>query len=116
MENKNGEWIMRGMSWDDPCRIRTWKELVNWIKEIGFLPFFANEVKGFSAEEHVSPDFWWTGDLEQDPWEWRKIIAERHEVAYGNGARLLLSAMRLPMGSFLARGQDSSVWNGCHIL
>ncbi|MCI8922588.1 MAG: hypothetical protein HFI45_01075 [Lachnospiraceae bacterium] len=83
MENKNGEWIMRGMSWDDPCRIRTWKELVNWIKEIGFLPFFANEVKGFSAEEHVSPDFWWTGDLEQDPWEWRKIIAERHEVAYG---------------------------------
>lgn len=49
MENKNGEWIMRGMSWDDPCRIRTWKELVNWIKEIGFLPFFANEVKGFSV-------------------------------------------------------------------
>ena len=52
---------------------------------------FANEVKGFSAEE-----------------PWNRIP--------GNGARLLLSAMRLPMGSFLARGQDSSVWNGCHIL
>ena len=83
MENENGEWIMRGMDWNDPYRIRTWKELVKWIKEVGFLPLFANEVKGFSAEEHVSPNFWWTGDREQDPWEWREIIAASHEVAYG---------------------------------
>ena len=74
---------MRGMSWDDPYRIRTWRELVNWINEIGFLPLFANEVAGFSVEEHVSPNFWWTGDQEQDPWEWREIIAASHEVAYG---------------------------------
>ncbi len=83
MASENGEWIMRGMDWNDPCRIRTWKELVKWIKEVGFLPLFANEVKGFSAEEHVSPNFWWTGDREQDPWEWREIIAASHEVAYG---------------------------------
>ena len=62
MANEGGEWIMRGMSWDDPHRIRTWRELVNWINEVGFLPLFANEVSGFSAEEHVSPSFWWTGD------------------------------------------------------
>lgn len=83
MASENGEWIMRGMDWNDPYRIRTWKELVKWIKEVGFLPLFANEVKGFSAEEHVSPNFWWTGDREQDPWEWREIIAASHEVAYG---------------------------------
>lgn len=83
MASENGEWIMRGMDWNDPCRIRTWKELVKWIKEVGFLPLFANEVKGFSAEEHVSPNFWWTGDREQDPWEWREIIAASHEAAYG---------------------------------
>ena len=83
MMNENGEWIMRGMDWNNPYRIRTWKELVKWIKEVGFLPLFANEVKGFSAEEHVSPNFWWTGDREQDPWEWREIIAASHEVAYG---------------------------------
>ena len=71
------------MSWDDPYRIHTWRELVNWINEIGFLPLFANEVAGFSAEEHISPDFWWTGDREQDPWEWREIIAASREVAYG---------------------------------
>ena len=83
MANEGGEWIMRGMSWDDPYRIRTWNELVNWINEVGFLPLFANEVTGFSAEEHVSPSFWWTGDRQQDPWEWREIIAASHEVAYG---------------------------------
>ncbi len=74
---------MRGMAWDDPYRIRTWQELVQWINEVGFLPLFANGVPDFSVEEHVSPGFWWTGDREQDPWEWREIIAASHEVAYG---------------------------------
>ena len=80
---EDGQWIIRGLGWDDPYRIRTWKELVNWVNEVGFLPLFSNEIEGFSAEEHVSPNFWWTGDREQDPWEWREIIAASHEVAYG---------------------------------
>ena len=83
MANENGTWVMRGMDWDDPYRIRTWQELVNWIEEVGFLPLFANEVAGFSAEEHVSPEYWWTGVREEDPWEWREIIAADHRVAYG---------------------------------
>lgn len=83
MANEGGQWIMRGLDWNDPYRIRSWWELLRWINEVGFLPFFANEVPGFSAEEHVSPLFWWTGDLEQDPWEWREIIAATGEVAYG---------------------------------
>ncbi len=83
MSVENGVWIMRGLSWDDPYRIRTWQELVNWINEVGFLPLFGNEVRGFSAEEHVSPDYWWTGIRDEDPWEWREIIASSHQVAYG---------------------------------
>lgn len=83
MSVENGEWIMYGLAWDDPYRIRTPKELVNWINEVGFIPLFGNGVKGFSVEEHVSADFWWTGDREQDPWEWREMIAAGHEVAYG---------------------------------
>ncbi len=83
MTVENGEWTIRGLSWDDPYRIRSWRELVNWINEVGFLPLFANEVTGFSAEEHVSPDWWWTGVREEDPWEWREIIAASHEVVYG---------------------------------
>ncbi len=83
MLNENGEWIMQGLDWDDEYRIRTWQELVKWIDEVGFLPLFANEIEGFSAEEHVSPNYWWTGIREEDPWEWREIIAADHHVAYG---------------------------------
>lgn len=83
MAVENGVWTMYGMDWDDPYRIRSCRELINWINEIGFLPFFKNEIEGFSAEEHTSNCYWWTGNKEQDPWEWREIIARSGEVAYG---------------------------------
>ena len=83
MAIENGVWIMRGLRWDDPYRIRSWLELIRWIDEIGFLPFFKNEIDGFSAEEHTSDLYWWSGDPEQDPWEWRQLIARSGQVAYG---------------------------------
>ena len=83
MAVEDGVWIMKGLAWNDPFRIRTWQELINWINEVGFLPLFANGIEGFSAEEHVSPGYWWTGIREEDPWEWREIIASGHQVAYG---------------------------------
>ena len=76
-------WIMKGLAWDNPLRIRSAKELTAWVEEIGFLPFFANEITGFSAEEHVAADTWWTGNKATDPWEWREEIAASHAVAYG---------------------------------
>ena len=83
MAIENGEWIMRGMDWNDPGRIRSWEELIDWINEIGFLPLFKNEINGFSAEENTSDLYWWTGDEEQDPWEWRELIVRSGQVAYG---------------------------------
>ncbi len=83
MAVENGEWVMHGLDWDNPYRIRSYQELINWINEVGFLPLFRNEIEDFSAEEHTSPRFWWTGDREQDPWEWREIIARTGTVAYG---------------------------------
>ena len=74
---------MRGLSWDDPLRIRSWQELVRWIDQVGFLPLFKNEIDGFSAEEHTAGFCWWSGDPEQDPWEWRQFIARSGQVAYG---------------------------------
>lgn len=38
MANENVTWIMKGLAWNDPYRIRTWQELVNWVNEVGFLP------------------------------------------------------------------------------
>ena len=71
----DSSWIMRGLDWGaagpgdlrlapteaerrDPFRIRTWRELINYINQVGFLPLFANEVPGFSVEDHVSNLFW----------------------------------------------------------
>ncbi len=83
MTDEGDVWVMHGLDWDNPYRIRSFQELINWINEVGFLPLFRNEIEGFSAEEHTSPRFWWTGDKEQDPWEWREIIARTGTVAYG---------------------------------
>lgn len=77
------DWTMKGLGWDNPLRIRSAAELTNWVQEIGFLPFFANEVVGFSAEEHTASHAWWTGNKATDPWEWREVIAAQHQIAYG---------------------------------
>ena len=77
------DWNMKGLPLNDPLRIRTAAELTDWVEEIGFLPLFAGEVPGFSAEEHVAAEHWWTGDKALDPWEWREAIAAAHRVAYG---------------------------------
>ena len=44
MTNEGSEWIMKGLDWDNPYRILSWRELINWINEVSFLPFFVNEV------------------------------------------------------------------------
>lgn len=83
MAKEHGEWIMRGLDWDNPLRVRSWEELLDWIDEIGFLPLFRNEIDGFSVEEHTSDLYWWTGDPAQDPWEWRELMARSGRAAYG---------------------------------
>ena len=83
MPNESGEWIMRGLDWDNPLRIRTPEELIRYIEQVGFLPLFANGAEGFSVEDHVYPYAWWTGDPEQDSWVWREIIARSGQAAYG---------------------------------
>lgn len=74
---------MRGLDWDDPSRVQTWEDLIDLINEVGFLPLFKNEVDGFSVEESTGYLYWWTGDEEQDPWEWRCLMARSGKVAYG---------------------------------
>ena len=74
---------MRGLAWDDPRCIRSAQELMQWIDQVGFLPLFKNEIAGFSAEEHTAAEGWWSGNPEQDPWEWRQVIARSGQVAYG---------------------------------
>ncbi len=83
MGNEGGEWVLHGLPEDDPRRVKTPEELLAMVDEIGFLPLFANDVPGFSAEEHTAARYWGTGDAENDPWEWREILARSGRVAYG---------------------------------
>ena len=83
MANESGTWVIHGVSEDDPACIHTVEEAAAYINEIGFLPLFKNDIPGFSLEERTVPEYWWTGDLERDPWEWREVIARSGKVAYG---------------------------------
>ncbi len=81
MGKENGEWILRGRT--GPGQLRTPEELEARVEELGFLPLFENEVKGFSVEEHTDPADWWTDSEARDPWSWREQLARRGRVAYG---------------------------------
>ncbi|MBR3601988.1 MAG: hypothetical protein IKL49_06670 [Lachnospiraceae bacterium] len=83
MANESGTWIMYGVSEDDHECIHTVEQAIEYINEIGFLPLFKNEIPGFSLEERTVPEYWWSGDVAHDPWEWREIITRTGQVAYG---------------------------------
>ncbi len=83
MANESGTWVMYGVDWNDPECIHTVDEAIGYINKVGFLPLFKNDIPGFSLEERTVPEFWWSEDMEHDPWEWRAVIARRGDVAYG---------------------------------
>ena len=77
------EWVSRALRSDRPGRIKTPAGLTETVKREGFLPLFANSVAGFSVEERTFARDWWSDDPSRDPWEWRKLLADSGEVAYG---------------------------------
>ena len=83
METINGEWIMKGCGSSDPSVLHSAEELISLIHTIGFLPLFSNTIDGFSVEERVPGNVWWTGDEASDPWEWRMILARDSGICYG---------------------------------
>ena len=79
----DGKWMMEGMDRDNPNRIKTHHELSEYINKVGFLPLFKNSIEGFSVEELTAADSWWTPVPEEDPWQWREVIAGEGQIAYG---------------------------------
>ena len=83
MGNESGSWIMHGLCEDDPLCLHSVEEAESFIKKIGFLPLFKNEIEGFSLEEYTVPAFWWSDIEAADPWMWRAIIARHKDIVYG---------------------------------
>jgi len=52
------------------------------ILQVGFLPFFRNEISGFSVEEHTPRKLWFSNH-EDGPWEWKGPVIRNGNCAYG---------------------------------
>ena len=52
------------------------------VLQLGFLPFFKNEIPGFSIAEHTPPRLWFS-DTEEGPWEWKGPVARTGGCVYG---------------------------------
>lgn len=61
--------------------IRKKENLIAAVNEFGFLPFFKNSIPGFSIEEHIEPQIWFTD--EEGPWEWKGPVIRELGCAYG---------------------------------
>lgn len=63
-------------------RITSYKALAELVSEWGFLPFFKNEISGFSVEEHTPSELWFA-DGAEGPWEWKGPAVKESGCAYG---------------------------------
>ena len=83
MDTIAGEWIMKGCRRTDSECLHSPEDLLDLVREVGFLPLFSNDIPGFSVEEHTPAEDWWVDDPARDPWAWRQLLAPNACVAYG---------------------------------
>ena len=62
--------------------LRSPDDIINLVRKIGFLPFFANDIEGFSIEECCPRELWFADGVD-GPWEWKGPIAQSGECIYG---------------------------------
>ena len=55
MANESGIWIMYGVDWDDPECIHTVDEAIEYINEVGFLPFLKMKSMAFHWRKELYP-------------------------------------------------------------
>ena len=61
--------------------LRSPEDVRETVRRLGFLPFFRNEIPGFSIEEHTPPALWFTEI--PGPWEWKGELARDRDLIYG---------------------------------
>lgn len=74
---------MKKRTFSDRFKIGSEEELIEAIEELGFVPFFENEIKGFSLEEHIAPGCWYGGSDPWEAWDWKGPVIRRSGCAYG---------------------------------
>ena len=56
-------------------------DIIALVEKWGFVPFFKNEIKGFSIEELCEPSLWFGEN--DGPWEWKGPVIRETGCAYG---------------------------------
>jgi len=46
-------------------------------------PLFKNNIKRVFIEERTATEYWWTKDIERDPWLLRVKLAQNDNLVYG---------------------------------
>ncbi len=62
--------------------LRSAEDIINLVREIGFLPFFMNRIPGFSVEECCPRELWFPDETD-GPWEWKGPVARSGQCLYG---------------------------------
>lgn len=57
-------------------------ELEQAVLQLGFLPFFSCGIDGFSIQERIDPEYWFSDDTE-GAWEWKGPLIREGHCAYG---------------------------------
>ena len=66
--------------------IKTKEDIVRLVDELGFLPYFAGEIPGFSIEENTRV-MWGGAEDGGCPWDWKGPIIRAAGCAYGKFCR-----------------------------
>lgn len=70
------------MGIDGNMRIRSAESMAEMVQACGYLPFFRNQIPGFSVEEHTPEELWFAEEAE-GPWEWKGPVIRMTGCAYG---------------------------------
>lgn len=61
-------------------KLESMEDLLQAVEYYGFLPFFPNDIPGFSVEEMCAPAYWFAEDRD-GPWEWKGPAAQIQSAA-----------------------------------
>ena len=62
--------------------LRSPEDMIALTEEWAFLPFFEEEIPGFSVEECCSPELWFSEEAD-GPWEWKGPVTQSGCCVYG---------------------------------
>lgn len=80
--------VMEYKTYEDNFTIGSKEELIRAIHDFGFVPFFRNDIEGFSLEEHIAPGCWYDDSVDfWDAWEWKGPVIQEMKCAYGKFLR-----------------------------